>query len=250
MAGVINTLAGNGSAITLSLMIFMGMPANVANATNRIGALIQTLASVLSLRKTPRTKLMFQNSRWFFIPSILGSSIGAMLAIDIDPQILRFIIGGIMLLLLFTLLYNPKKWLKATDLTKTHKTKLNWILIFIIALYGGFIQMGIGIMMLSVLVLLVDYSLRDANIIKLVLAFVFMIPAFIVFFLSGDMEWMPGLALAAGQAIGAIFGARYVLFMPKANTYVRWLLIVILSISAIVMLELPALVISLLSNFS
>lgn len=245
LAGVINTLAGNGSAITLSLLIFLGLPANVANATNRIGVLVQTFTSVVSLKKTPRTHMMFKDSRWFFIPSVIGSIIGALLAVDIDPQILKYVIGSIMLLLLFTLLNNPKKWLKATNLSKSHKTPLNWILIFAIALYGGFIQMGIGIMLLSVLVLLVEYSLRDANIIKLVLALVFIIPAFFIFLLSGDMEWIPGLVLAAGSAVGAVIGARYILFMPKANIYVRWLLIVILSVSSVTMLGIHKLLLNL-----
>lgn len=245
LAGVINTLAGNGSAITLSILIFLGLPANVANATNRIGALVQTVTAVLSLRKTPRTKFMFKESSWFFIPSLIGSAIGAFLAVDIDPDILRFIIGLIMLFLLFTILNKPKKWLKATNVTSRSRTPLNWFLIFLIGLYGGFIQMGIGIMILSVLVLLMEYSLRDANIVKLLLAMVFLIPAFFVFLWSGDMQWKPGIALACGQAIGALIGARYILFMPKANTYVRWLLIIILSISAIVMLQLPTLLFNL-----
>jgi len=243
LAGVVNTLAGNGSSITLTLLIFIGLPANVANATNRIGTIMQTFTAVASLRRTPRTKLMFKDSLWFFIPSVLGAAIGAFLAVDIDPVILRYIIGGIMLFLLFTLVNNPKKWIRATDVSVSQKTVLNWILIFVIAVYGGFIQMGIGIMLLSVLVLVAKYSLRDANIIKLVLAFIFMVPAFIIFYLSGDMVWIPGLVLAAGQGIGAMVGARYILFLPKANTYVRWLLIAILSVSSVTLLRIPQLIV-------
>ncbi|MGB0176846.1 MAG: sulfite exporter TauE/SafE family protein [Owenweeksia sp.] len=239
LAGVINTLAGNGSAITLSLLIFMGLPANIANATNRIGALLQTMTAVVSLRRTKRTGMLFKDSYWFVIPSVLGSVIGAFLAIDIDADVLRYTIGGIMLVLLFTLLNRPKKWLKATDVSKSHKTTLNWIVVFLTAVYGGFIQMGIGIILLSVLVLLAEYSLRDANIIKLVLTFIFVVPAFFIFWFSGDMRWEPGLAIAVGQGLGAVIGARYILYLPKANMYVRWLLIIILSVSALVLLDIP-----------
>ncbi len=245
LAGIMNTLAGNGSAITLSLLIFLGLPPNVANATNRIGAMVQTITAVLSVRKTPRTKFMFKETQWFFIPSLIGSTLGAFLAVKIDPGVLEFMIGIIMLLLLATLLNKPKKWLKATNLGSKSKTLLNWFLIFLIGLYGGFLQMGIGIMILSVLVLLMQYSLKDGNIIKLLLAMVFLIPAFFVFLGSGEMQWKPGVALACGQAIGAVIGARYILFLPKANTYVRWLLIVILSISSIVMLQLHTLLFNL-----
>ncbi len=239
MAGIINTLAGNGSAITLSLLIFMGLPADVSNATNRIGALAQTITAVFSLKRTPRTKVLFADSYWFFIPSILGSILGAVIAVEIDPTLLKYIIGGIMLLLLITLITNPKKWSIATDVSKSRKTWLNGTLVFLVAVYGGFIQMGIGIMLLSILVLIAQYSLRDANIIKLVLSLIFVLPAFFVFLYAGAMQWLPGITLAVGQSIGAVIGARYILFLPKANLYVRWLLIAILSVSSVVLLRIP-----------
>jgi uncharacterized membrane protein YfcA len=235
-AGIINTLAGNGSAITLSLLMLTGMPANVANATNRIGALVQTLTAVISLRKTPRTRFLVKDSWWFFWPSVIGSVLGAFLAVDIDPILLKRIIGVIMLFLLGTMLYSPKKWAKPTDVSRSRKTALNWFLIFLTAVYGGFIQMGIGIMLLSVLVLLASYSLRDANIIKLVIALIFVVPAFFVFAFTGDMVWLPGLILAVGQGLGALIGARYILFLPKANYLVKVLLIVILSVSSLSLL--------------
>lgn len=232
LAGVINTLAGNGSAITLSLLIFTGLPADVANATNRIGATVQTITAIGSLRRTKRTRHMFKESYWYFFPSVIGSVLGAYLATLMDASALKVVIGLVMLGLLLTLLYNPKKWLKATNVHKHRKTKLNWILMFCIAVYGGFIQMGIGIMLLSLLVLVADYSLRDANIVKLVLATIFVVPAFFVFWWSGDFAWMPGLLLAVGQGLGGWLGARYILALPKANVYVRWLLVIILSISS------------------
>lgn len=241
-AGIINTLAGNGSAITLSLLIFMGLPADVSNATNRIGALAQTITAVFSLKRTLRTRVLFADSYWFFIPSIIGSVVGALIAVEIDPGLLKLIIGGIMLLLLITLVTNPKKWDIATDTSKNRKTWVNAFLVFLVAVYGGFIQMGIGIMLLSILVLIANYSLRDANIIKLILSLIFVMPAFFVFLYTGGMKWLPGITLAVGQAIGAVIGARYILFLPKANLYVRWVLIVILTVSSIVLLRIPDLV--------
>lgn len=228
MAGVINTLAGNGSAITLTVLMATGMDANVANATNRIGVLTQTLTACLSLKKTPRTKSLTRQSVWYFWPTIIGSALGAFLAVDINKDILEIIIGIFMFLLLLTLMLRPKKWLKQTDTSKHKKTPLNFILFFLIGTYGGFIQMGIGIMILSTLVLLAHYSLKDANIIKLWVAFIMVIPAFIIFILSGDINWIPGFVLAFGAMIGARFGARYVLYHPKANDWIRYLLIVII----------------------
>jgi len=225
MAGVINTIAGNGSAITLTVLMATGMDANVANATNRIGILSQTLTAVLSLKRSKRTQVLVKQSVWYYWPTIAGSLLGAWLAIDIDKDLLEIIIGVFMVILLFTLLLKPKKWLINTDASKPKKTALNLFLFFAIGLYGGFIQMGIGIMILSTLVLIAHYSLRDANVIKLWVAFVMIIPAFIIFLLSGDMQWQPGLILAFGAMLGARFGARKVLYHPKANVIIRFVLI-------------------------
>ena len=144
-----------------------------------------------------------------------------------------------MLMLLITLITNPKKWAGATDLQKSHKTIANWLWIFAIAIYAGFLQMGIGIMILAVLVLVAKYSLRDANIIKLMLAVILVLPAFIVFLINSEIQWVEGITLAIGQGIGGYIGARHILFLPKANLIIKWLLIVILTVSSIVLLEVP-----------
>jgi uncharacterized membrane protein YfcA len=233
MAGVINTVAGNGSAITLTVLMATGLDANVANATNRIGVLSQTLTAVLSIKKTKRARKLAKDSVWFFWPTILGSIIGALLAVDIDEQKLKVVIGFFMVVLLITLLLRPKRWLINTDASKKKKTPLNFLIFLAIGVYGGFIQMGIGIMILSSLVLLAHYSLRDANIIKLWVAFIMILPAFIIFLLSGDIVWVPGFILATGAAIGARLGARYVLSHPKANTIIRYVLIAILIVAIV-----------------
>jgi len=239
LAGIINTLAGNGSAISLSLLVLIGLPANVANATNRVGVLAQTLTAVSSLRKTTRTKLLMRQALWYFIPAILGSLAGALLAVEIPERILRYCIGGVMLFLLFTLLYKPQRWRTATDMKLPKRSAVQVLLIFATAFYGGFIQMGIGIMLLSVLVLLGGYGIKDANIIKLTLALIFVLPAFFIFLASGDMLLWPGLSLALGTATGARIAARHILFMPGAHQVIRKLLILILSISAVFLLEFP-----------
>jgi uncharacterized membrane protein YfcA len=152
---------------------------------------------------------------------------GALVAIDIDPEILKLIIGLLMVFVLFTLLLQPKKWLITTDPDKKKRTATQWLIFFTIGFYGGFIQMGIGILILSSLVLLVHYSLKDGNIIKLLVALVMIVPAFLVYAFSGQIEWATGFILAVGTSVGAWFGMRYILNHPKAAVIIRYLLIVI-----------------------
>lgn len=227
LAGIINTLAGNGSAITLPVLLSLGMDANAANATNRVGVLLQTFTAVVSIKRDLRERSLIKESTWYYIPTILGSLGGAYLAIDIDPDILKLIIGLLMVFVLFTLLLQPKKWLKSTDDSKKKRTVGQWFIFLAIGFYGGFIQMGIGILILSSLVLLVHYSLKDGNIIKLLVAFVMIIPAFVIYAASGQIEWVAGIALAIGASAGAWFGMRYVLNHPKAAVFIRYLLIAI-----------------------
>ena len=132
MAGVINTVAGNGSAITLTVLMATGLDATVANATNRIGVFAQTLTAVLSLNKSNRTKKLTKDSVWFYWPTILGSIVGALLASDFDEEKLKMVIGFFMIILLITMLLKPKRWLINTDSSKKKKTPLNFIIFFVI----------------------------------------------------------------------------------------------------------------------
>lgn len=228
IAGIINTLAGNGSAITLTLLISLGLDTNAANATNRIGVLFQTLTGAFSLKRTPRTKKNIRDSVWFIIPSLFGSALGAYLAVETPPDILRYIIGALMLGILINVLFSAKKWLINTDPSVKIKSTKNMIWFFAVGVYAGFIQMGFGIIALSVLVLVARYSLKDANIIKIIAAAITTLPAFFIFWHSGLMDWYPGIILAIGSSAGAWFGTRFVLTHPSANDYIRYLLIAVL----------------------
>lgn len=231
-AGIINTLAGNGSAITLSLLFLFGLNANVANATNRVGVFLQTIVAVLALKKDNATKKLFRQSAWFLIPSFVGSIIGAWIAIDIDETILKTTIGVLMLIILGSMFYSPKRW--ATDtIDKNRKTPLNFILFFGLGFYSGFVQMGMGLVFLSIMILVAQYSLKDANIIKQFLVLALVAPAFLVFAFSGQINWKLGLFIASGQTIGAFIASRFLLQNDAAQKWIRYLLMIILVVAAI-----------------
>ena len=101
IAGVINTLAGSGSLFTLPILLFLGLPANIANGTNRVGILLQTLVGAFTLYRGGKIKL--SGDLKFIVPVTLGSVTGAMVAVGIDEGVLRNVIGWVMLLLLINL---------------------------------------------------------------------------------------------------------------------------------------------------
>ncbi len=108
-AGFINTLAGSGSLITLPLLIFLGLPANVANGTNRVGVLFQNIISTESFR---RQQVLDARGAWLLgLPAIVGSIIGAKIAVDLDEALMRQVIGVLMIVMLVVIIIRPKRWL-------------------------------------------------------------------------------------------------------------------------------------------
>ena len=236
-AGIINTVAGNGSAITLPLLMWVGLDPNTANATNRVGAIFQTSSAMASLPKSKRVKYLFRESYFILPPIIIGSATGAWLAVDIPEDLMRISIGIIMIFLLITMLVNPKKWLIQTDGSKNRKNIKTWLTFLGLGLYGGFIQMGFGIFFLSLAVLMAKYALRDGNIMKLFTAFIMTIPAFIIFAWSGSIAWTYGLSLALGTSMGAWVGTKKIIQHPKANAITRKVLIGVILIAIIKMFQ-------------
>ncbi len=208
----------------------MGLPATDANATNRVGVLIQTFVSTVTLRR--KVKALFSQIWPLLISGMLGAGMGSTLASSMRPEVMKIVIAcvmGIMLLLVST---NTKKWLRENDSLPTMgKRSLMFFLFIGVGFYGGFIQAGVGIFVLASLVLLSEFSLQQANVFKNFFTFLITIPALIIFGLKGQIHWEAGLLLAVGQAFGAWLAARYASDSPKAAKYTHRLLIVMLLLS-------------------
>jgi len=231
LAGFINTLAGSGSLITLPILIFLGLPANIANGTNRLGVVLQTAVAVITLKKKGAIKL--SGSQWLIIPAMIGAVPGAYIAIDLTDQVLKNVIGIIMLIMLIPIFLNSNKWLRESAGGGESYKKISVIFVFfLIGAYGGFIQAGVGIFLLSGLVLLANFTLNHSNALKNLIVFCFSIPALFVFLANGQVNWELGLLLASGQMLGSWIAVRFVIDYKHANVWVRRLLIVMIAASA------------------
>jgi len=236
-AGFINTLAGSGSLITLPLLIFLGLPATVANGTNRVGVLVQNIVSVGTFRQ--RNMLDTRGGLLLSIPAIIGAIIGAQLAVNLDEELLKQTIGALMVVMLVVVLVRPKRWLQGHT-GNPRPGPIQFVIFFFIGVYGGFIQAGVGIFLLAGLVLSAGYDLVRANAVKALIVLMFTIAALGVFILNDQVRWDLGLLLAAGNAGGAWAAAR--MAVEKGAQFVRWVLIAILVVSAAGLLgvvELP-----------
>jgi hypothetical protein len=229
-AGFINTLAGSGSLITLSLMLFMGIPANVANGTNRVGVLFQGLTSVEGFRR--KKALDMRRGLILSIPATIGSVVGAQIAVDLNEAVMDRTIGVLMLVMLIVILVQPNRWLKGRpEAIKERPGAIELLVLFLIGIYGGFIQAGVGIFLLAGLVLGIGYGLVNANALKVLIVFVFTIFALIVFVINGQVLWGIGILLAIGNALGGWVAAH--MAVERGAGFVRWVLILVVAVAAI-----------------
>ena len=225
LVGFINTLAGGGSIISLSVLMLMGLPAPVANGTNRIAIIVQTLTATTSFRQQ---KVLDSKKGWILgIPAIIGSVIGAWIAVDISEVLLERAMAVIMLIMLIFMIYNPKKILYGRqDLVEKKVSVLQIVIFFFIGLYGGFIHMGVGYFLLAALVLSCGYDLVRANAVKVFIVLMYVVVSFLVFIFNDQVYWKYGLVLTIGNVIGAYVASR--LAVQKGVAFVKWVIVVII----------------------
>lgn len=232
LAGFINTLAGNGSVVTLAILTdVLGLPGNIANGTNRIGVLFQSISSTATFRFYG--KLRWSESRLIVMWMFPGALAGILTAMFISNEGFMAVYKFLLVALLFTLIFKPERWIAPTD----NRSKLPyWVrlsMILALGFYGGFIQMGMGLFFLAMLVVLLGYDLITANAIKILAVGAYTSIALLLFWWNGQVVWLAGLLLAVGQVPGGMAGAWFASRVPNAEKYIYRLLIVIILIAAL-----------------
>ncbi len=219
IAGGINTMVGSGSAITLSILTeVVGLPANVANGTNRIGVIAQSITSSSSFYRNGKFPIVWRS--WhIIIPIFIGALAGVYVATIISNDQFKLVFKYLMVLIFLIILIKPKRWLIQTQIENGWPRWITVPLFLCLGFYGGFIQMGMGVYFLVLLVLGSKYSIMDSNVLK---AFSVGLYTFVIiwfFHSKGLLDWKIGALLAIGQAIGGWFMAEFASKSPKADLY-------------------------------
>jgi len=233
LVGFINTLAGAGSLITLPLLMYMGLPAGIANGTNRVAILLQSLVGAGSFLH--QKVIRIRDGIWLSVPAIVGAVIGAFFAVDLNDALLKKIIGILLILMFFVIIINPETWIKGKTVPKKVRPGFWQVLIFFgIGLYGGFIQAGIGFFLLAGLVLGAGLDLIKANALKNLIVVLYTVFALAVFILNDQVNWPVGLTLASGNMLGAWLAAR--IAIKKGTRFIRVILLMAILAASLDML--------------
>lgn len=207
VSGIINTIAGGGSLITLPILIFMGLPPNIANGTNRIQLIMQNISAVSGFKSKGISDFKF--SSLLSLTAILGSIVGAQIAIDISEELFKKILSIIMILVIATIIFKKNK---PSELLNNYASKNKFISIFLfffVGIYGGFIHAGVGIIILTILSSINNMKLSNANSIKVFVALAFSIISLLVFIYEDKVNWIYGINIGIGSALGGWIASRW-----------------------------------------
>jgi uncharacterized membrane protein YfcA len=207
-AGFVNTMAGGGSLLTLPLLIFLGLPPATANGTNRIAIMVSTSSATLGFRS--KNINTFPLSIYLGIAAFFGALIGSRIAVEIDGLLFNKILAIIMIVVVVLMVFKPSYKADLLQARTTGKT-LMWSMVafFFIGIYGGFINAGIGFIIMLFLNYVNKLDLVRVNATKVTLVLIYTTAALATFIFSGHINLKYGIALAVGNAAGAFFASRY-----------------------------------------
>jgi len=235
VAGIINTLAGGGFLLTLPLLIFMGLPGAVANGTNRIAIFCQNIFAIRGFSK--RGVMPLQLALLCTPPALLGSWLGANLAISLDDQVFKRILALIMVGVLIFTAIDPMKRFRQEDIQFGLWRKVLIIVSFFgVGIYGGFVQAGVGFLIITAL-LIHGLDLVRINAIKVFVIFAYTFVALGVFIYHGQVDYSLGFALAAGNSIGGIIGPK--LAVEKGHDWIKKVVSITVLVFALKLLLFP-----------
>lgn len=236
VSGFVNVVGGGGSLISLPVLIAMGLPAAVANGTNRVALMVQSIVAIGYFQKKgyfyPRLSIVLG------IPAVLGSIVGARFAIALTDEMFTNILIAVMVIVAILIIWRPEKYFIKDEEQEEYSNMRLAVAAFVffgVGFYGGFIQAGVGFIVMAALVLITGMSLVKVNSIKVLVTAIYMLSSLLVFVYTGNVEWGLGFALAAGNAIGAYGGSAFV--VAKGDKWIRIFLVVSIFILAGVLLD-------------
>jgi uncharacterized membrane protein YfcA len=240
VAGTINVLAGGGSFLTLPLLIFLGLPATVANGTNRIAILVQNVGAVWSFNR--HGVMDWSWIRRAALPALVGAGLGTWAAIRIGDESFQRVLATLMVIFAVVMLLDPlrnrigrgKAVADGPDTGDAASPRLSGLAFsatfFGVGVYGGFVQAGVGFFILA-LAVLAGLDLVRGNALKVLVVLVFTPLALVLFALAGKVDWGMGTALAGGNLLGGLLGTH--LTVLKGHAWVKRVVVVMIVVFAL-----------------
>lgn len=224
IAGIINTLAGGGSNLTIPALMVMGMPPEIANATNRVGVFLQSLVGAAGFKRYKR--LDTSDIGPVIFPTLVGGVFGACVASFSPSWVLKPLLLGAMITMALVILVRPSTVAppEGTPTRRVKESPMAWATLCLAGFYGGFVQAGVGFILIAAFAGTLRYDLVRSNALKMACTMAFTALALVIFIWQDQILWLPGLTLALGTMLGANIAVKMALKIKQST--LKWFLFV------------------------
>ncbi|MCD6449963.1 MAG: sulfite exporter TauE/SafE family protein [Thermotogaceae bacterium] len=230
-AGWVNVLAGGGSFLTLPALTYSGLGIDIANGTNRLAILLQNIAAVYKFRKSGI--LEWKKAFKVALPILLGAVAGSSIVVSIPKDLLKRIVGFLLIGMFIFMVRNKDKLIKET---RVHESKLiRFLASFGTGLYGGFIQAGVGFFLIYTFTNIEGMDIVKANAYKVFSALLYTIFIIPIFIISRKFDFISGLILSAGNIIGAFISTG--MAVKRGSKFVRLVVYAAMIASAVLFIS-------------
>jgi uncharacterized membrane protein YfcA len=237
IVGIINTLGGGGSIITMSLFRAMGMPLDIANITNRIPVVMQNLSATISFMR--KRMVDFRNGFLLSIPAIIGTVVGTFVALEVDELTFKICLSVVLAVILIYLILDRNS---SPHIHSGHSLVVKWwhyVLFFIVGFYGGYIYIGLGFLILAVTIWTMNLDIVTANVLKGCVIFIStpfaLVTVLCINQFSGgapvEIAWSEGLLHGVGNIVGAIVASHWA--VSWGVKFVKWFTLFVIIVAFI-----------------
>jgi hypothetical protein len=200
-AGYINVMAGGGSLLTVPFMVFLGLPGPVANGTNRIAILAQSVTAIWVFFRKGLTDLKLSLTLALF--TLPGAVVGAYLGVRLDGIWFNRLLAAIMLTIMMLMLFKRKPpVIEEVAVVAPWRVWLTHVLMLVVGFYGGLIQVGVGFVIMPILHRVLGLDLLRVNMHKVFIVLPFTLVSLAVFASNVELELRAGIILALGMGAG------------------------------------------------
>ncbi|WP_107850334.1 TSUP family transporter [Oceanimonas marisflavi] len=222
LAGFIDAIAGGGGLITVPALLATGMPPTMALATNKLQSCFGSFSA--SLYYLRRGLIDWRIMKWAVACTFVGSMLGTLLVQRIDASVLEKVLPFLLAAFALYFLLSPK----VGDEDRSRRLGIIPFALVVgtgVGFYDGFFGPGTGSFFALGFIALAGYSMGKATAHTKLLNFTSNFASLLFFILGGQVVWIAGLAMAAGQFLGARLGSRMV--VTRGTRIIRPMLVTV-----------------------
>lgn len=231
-SGWLNVMAGGGSLLTVPIMLFMDIPAPVANGTNRIAILAQNITAVYTFFRKGFSD--FRLSLSLSLAASIGAIGGAWLGVQIDGVWFNRLLAAVMVAVMILMATGKKVSHQVSEEDEPKNLFLGHLLMVAAGFWGGMIQIGVGFILMAILHRVMGFGLVRVNMYKVFVVLSYTIVALFIFASQLQLMWWAGLGLALGNSIGGWYGAHTTIH--KGDEWIKRVMYIMLSVFVIKLL--------------